>query len=373
MIGLTWIITTVLPLCFAIDIQTSELFIKKIDPALFNWASNASSSGYRFRASLANKPDLPSWLSYIYSERHAAGFIFGVPPPNSPSFNVDLISTNKDTYETQVKTIHLNVTDKQDPAKFEVHLKIDNLNVEDMFDSHRLQKLLNVFTSILWKSSKDNLYVTFLASAVRLGARLPLRPQEGEGVVIRLGSREEFSEELRELQDEVKPLWKFTSCPRDLKRTSVDRHFRSQGFILDWCSFRLVKLESESGNAHYKEAAADILGSSGWELPDKYLLPSRDYSSEILTTLIVPVSTLVVLWIFLSFILCFQHDSMSKKVDDEVTLAQYQAVQRATDTLRSMDSNRNTETSPRLTSERMDTCRPTPPPYSATKRIVADS
>lgn len=59
-------------------------------------------------------------------------------------------------------------------------------------------------------------------------------------VVIRLGSSTPFSQELNELQEEVKPLWKLRSCPRDFKRTSVERLFREARFALDWCSFRLV-------------------------------------------------------------------------------------------------------------------------------------
>lgn len=68
-----------------------------------------------------------------------------------------------------------------DPARFEVQLKIHNLNVEDLFDTHRLSRLLDVFRSRLWPGSRDDLHVTMLASAVQLGDRLPLRPSEGEG------------------------------------------------------------------------------------------------------------------------------------------------------------------------------------------------
>lgn len=58
---------------------------------------------------------------------------------------------------------------------------------------------------------------------------------------MRLGSEFMFSTELTELQEEVKPLWKVPVCPRDFKRTSVERFFRDAGFALDWCSFRLVR------------------------------------------------------------------------------------------------------------------------------------
>jgi hypothetical protein len=80
----------------------------------------------------------------------------------------------------KVKSIVLFV----DPAKYEVQMKVDNLNVEDMFDSYRLNLLLDVFRCELWRESEGDLYVTFLASAVHLGARHPLRPNEGEGLVL---------------------------------------------------------------------------------------------------------------------------------------------------------------------------------------------
>jgi alpha-sarcoglycan len=70
-----------------------------------------------------------------------------------------------------------------EPALYEVHLKVDKLDVEDMLDSGRYNHLLDVFRRTLWPDSRDDLYITFLASAVRLGARLPLNPTDGEGSV----------------------------------------------------------------------------------------------------------------------------------------------------------------------------------------------
>lgn len=60
-------------------------------------------------------------------------------------------------------------------------MKIDNLNVEDMFDVQTMDNLKDVLRKQLWKDSQDDLYLTFLASAVEMGARKPLNPEEGEG------------------------------------------------------------------------------------------------------------------------------------------------------------------------------------------------
>lgn len=55
---------------------------------------------------------------------------------------------NKHTYETRYKVLDMNVIERENLTKYEVHLKIDNLNVEDMFDRNRTQKLLDIFRSV---------------------------------------------------------------------------------------------------------------------------------------------------------------------------------------------------------------------------------
>lgn len=42
----------------------------------------------------------------------------------------------------------MNVLERENLTKYEVHLKIDNLNVEDMFDHNRTEKLLDIFRSV---------------------------------------------------------------------------------------------------------------------------------------------------------------------------------------------------------------------------------
>lgn len=62
-------------------------------------------------------------------------------------------------------------------------------------------------------------------------------------VVVFLSSAANFSENLLRLENETKPLEKLrkqSSCPRDFKRTTVDRLFRQLNFEIDWCAFELV-------------------------------------------------------------------------------------------------------------------------------------
>lgn len=135
-----------------------------------------------YQPSLLNSPDLPSWINYVYSDRHHRGILYGVPP-NTPDEEVDIeiIALNRRDYSTKTYLKTIQITEKLNPAKHEVQLKIDNLNVEDMFEVERMERLKDIFRKKLWQDSENDLYVTFLVSAVKLGARLPLNPKEGEG------------------------------------------------------------------------------------------------------------------------------------------------------------------------------------------------
>lgn len=59
-----------------------------------------------------------------------------------------IVGLNKHTYETRYKILDMNVLEKENLTKHEVHLKIDNLNVEDMFDRNRTEELLDIFRSV---------------------------------------------------------------------------------------------------------------------------------------------------------------------------------------------------------------------------------
>ena len=107
------------------------------------------------------------------------------------------------------------------------------------------RNLKGIFKHHLWKNSSQDLHLTSIASSIDVGYRRPVIPSEKDGVVLQLGSNSNFSEELYDLNRETTPLRSFTpACPRNFKRTSVERHFRGVNFALDWCAFRLMELES---------------------------------------------------------------------------------------------------------------------------------
>ncbi|XP_031771213.1 epsilon-sarcoglycan isoform X3 [Apis florea] len=347
------------------------------------------SDQFSYQPSLLNAPDLPSWIHYTYSKRDHHGFLYGVAPKNQKYFQLEIVGLNKYTYETRYKVLDMNVLEKENLTKYEVHLKIDNLNVEDMFNRNRTDELVDIFRKRLWKDAVD-LYVTFLASAVELGARLPLKPSEGEGVVIRLGSSMPFSQELNELQEEVKPLWKLRSCPRDFKRTSVERLFREARFALDWCSFRLVEQEQQSLQQESARRGPSVLDlpASGisehaewrWARSSRANIPTRSYFEEIVTTIFVSVILFFALAALLSTLLCLDHEKVKKRetstgegVSNNIQMVQYAVERGILKSLSAQPSSPNDSLlpSPRISNERCNPyIRPNPPPYTGPSNLV---
>ncbi|KRT80087.1 hypothetical protein AMK59_8667 [Oryctes borbonicus] len=397
---LFWIFNTI-SLINCGNVLMTEVFETVIDHTMFNWTFDGNPNQFVYQPSLFGAPDLPDWMSYIYSEKRNVGYLYGVPPSTTTEVTLDIIGLNRKTYETKRHQLVIVVVEKLSPAKYEVQLKIDNLNVEDMFDVDRMDRLKDVFKKHLWNDSEEDLYMTYLASAVDLGARLPLNPKEGEGVVVRLGSKAQFSDELAKLQDEVRPLLKVSPCPRDFKRTTVERYFREAGFALDWCSFSLISAmqDSETSSEELAKLTEQKLIENRWNAFSRNDVPQRSYIHEFLFTILVPMFVMTILAIILSIILCFHHEGIDDPLSEEffdnlyhictdyvrskrmrnsstTEITQYATINRVTYTLRSLSNQRDfTCLSPEMVGSRSHTnsptstisrglhCRPSPPPY----------
>lgn len=374
-----FIILGIFTLAYAKDanVLMTEVFAIQLDPLMFNWTFEDSNNQFVYQASLLNAPDLPSWINYIYSEQHHSGFLYGVPPKITETIPLEVVALNKRTYETRIENLDVIISEKLNSARYEVHLKIDNLNVEDMFDVDKMEALKNVFRKELWRDSSFDIYVTFLSSAIELGARKPLNPDEGEGVVIRLGSEFPFSAELLELQEEVRPLWKVPACPRDFKRTSVERFFREAGFALDWCSFRLVDnnnsaMHHTNGNLVMEEQEHHYESNDIWHSISKEDVPRRSYMHELLVSFLVPVIILIILGLLLSFLLCFESEDIASQIDDMSPdqINHAETIHRPVENIRTYNRDMTLSpdlcshsNSPNSTINRGLHCRPSPPPY----------
>ncbi|XP_058453341.1 epsilon-sarcoglycan isoform X2 [Malaya genurostris] len=371
------------------DVYVSELFSLRIEPRMFNWTFQGLTEQFLYRPSLEGYPDLPSWVRYMYSNEYHSGFLYGTPPEKTADSKVplEIIALNKQSYETKRIVLILTVHRKLPPRNV-IQMKIDNLNWVHMMDPGRIENLKNIFRNDLWQESRSDLHIIFMDSAVKLGARVPLKPQQREGVVVHLGSRADFSSRLLELQEEVKPLYKIASC--NYKRTSLQTTFENSGFKLDWCAFKLHAADDditamphhphESLNLGKGSELSTLHRSDKWDAPMKSEVPERNYSDEFAVSFAIPGMIFALLLSILTVILCFQHEKLQEyRPVQAVQMVQYLQQQPApsqTATLRSLKdapyedtlslrSSSPTESyypdgSPRIGNTYL---RPKPPPY----------
>ncbi|EDW52109.1 epsilon-sarcoglycan isoform X1 [Drosophila sechellia] len=295
--------------------NVGELFTYKIEPQLFNWTHQVISQQFRYRPSLKNYPDLPSWMRYMYSHEYHAGFLYGTPPASAAGkdLSLDVVALNRQNYETRRVVVTMFVAHKF-PTPNVVQMKINNLNWVHLMDPGRRENLRNIFRNDLWPNSKEDLSVVFMESAVNMGGRLPLRPQQREGVIVHVGSFAQFSPRLQELQEEVRPLYKLPSCT--YKRTSVQKIFENVGFKLDWCAFRMVGMESpteilfHSGKQNEQQVTEDLnqRQEDRWMGIAREDVPERNYIDEFAFAFAIPGMIFAILIGMLSAVLCFQHE-----------------------------------------------------------------
>ncbi|XP_054744634.1 epsilon-sarcoglycan isoform X3 [Anastrepha obliqua] len=307
-----------------------ELFSYKIEPLLFNWTHQVISEQFRYRVSLEGYADLPSWLRYKYSHEYHAGFLYGTPTDRlaDKTVRLDIVALNKQNYETRTAKLSIFVAQKL-PSLNIIQMKIDNLNWVHLMDPGRVENLRNIFRKDLWPESENDLSVVFMESAVNMGGRLPLRPQQREGVVVHLGSSAQFSSRLKELQEEVRPLYKLTTCT--YKRTSVQKVFENAGFKLDWCAFKTVGADISPEilfhNYGHRSHHENFKRTDRWVGIAREDVPDRNYIDEFAFAFAIPGMILAVLLGILSAALCFQHEKFDMASTYHPTTSTVQMVQ----------------------------------------------
>lgn len=161
-----------------------ELFTYKIEPVMFNWTHQVFNEQFRYTPSLKSYPDLPSWMRYMYSQEHHSGFLYGTPPRElaDKTITLEIVALNKQNYETRRSDLLITVQPKFHAPNV-IQMKIDNLNWVHLMDPGRVENLRTIFRKDLWPESDGDLSLVFMESAVNMGGRLPLSPQQHEGYV----------------------------------------------------------------------------------------------------------------------------------------------------------------------------------------------
>ena len=193
-----------------VSLRTEEgaVFVFLVTPQHFNFSSPSSSSSspgvLTYRASQRSQPSLPGWVSLEPLPAQQAGLLYGVPPSQGQT-SLEVLATNTETFDTSRLVVSLHTQTRAENL-YQVRLKIDNLNIEDVFDETRKGRLLSLFKTRFWTEATDDIHLSFAESALKVGGRRPLRPSSKDGVVVRLGSGHNFSSSLLDLDRETEPL-----------------------------------------------------------------------------------------------------------------------------------------------------------------------
>ena len=121
-------------------------------------------------------------MNFQFSKERQLGYIYGSPPQHyaNRKINIEIVGLNKRNYETRRIIIPIEFIEKAPPLN-RIEMKITNLNWVHLTDLGRVKNLKGIFIDDLWAESESDLSIVEMESAVKLGARLPLRPQNREG------------------------------------------------------------------------------------------------------------------------------------------------------------------------------------------------
>ncbi|XP_028967681.1 uncharacterized protein LOC108864448 [Galendromus occidentalis] len=242
------------------------------------------SNSVEHAASVVGYPDLPRWN---FIKPHKDDLLLYGSYPENDTLDVQIISTDQETFESTDRRFQLNVLPCRKPqANFEVEMKFMNYNIEDIFGTDVLQRLEAVMQN-LWSSSQ-RVYVSKVASVLDVGGRKPIDPRDKEGFIVRFAAEQNFSSELRGLELEVRQLRNRVPCPRHYKRTSVEWRFRELGLAPDWCGFRLFK-GTVAAQRVIPPEEIPIAPLPPFDGPDLDEMPRRTTTRDIFVSLLVPL------------------------------------------------------------------------------------
>lgn len=325
-----------------LPLKTTEAFYFSINEVVFNNSDFVADDGIiKYRPSLLSMPDLPKWMKFSYSDYYLDGFIYGVPEKEDV-VTIEVIATNTETFQTRRHLVLFEIMEREVTSRYEVQMKFSNLNVEDMFIGDRLERLLDIFSSILWKDKKENFYVTLLESALSHGGRRPPNPKEKDGVVVRIGALKDFSRELKNLEREVQSIRNREPCPKNYTRTAAERFFRDELFIPDWCGFRLLSDGRHAQITQEPSFQPILLTSNGFN-PPAITSETRDLLADFLLCIILPTVLASVLAAALSMIMFGRREGVEKRNREtpSMQMVQYASIHRASNNLRTLTAKRD--------------------------------
>ncbi|XP_078278778.1 epsilon-sarcoglycan isoform X4 [Rhinoraja longicauda] len=301
--------------------------------------ADAKNDPITFKTNLKGYPDRPGWLRYIQRTPYSDGVLYGSPTnenADEPTI-IEITAYNRRTYETARHSLILNIMASNDYSlPYQAEFFVKNMNVEEMLASEVIGDFLGAVKNV-WQPAHLN--AINITSALDRGGRVPLPINNmKEGVYVMVGTDLTFSSCLREVETPQNQ----QKCSQEMEPSiSCDKKFRAQ-FDIDWCKLSLVDKTKNPLEA-YKEVRGDgILPDDGEYKPPSTNLKSKDYYTDFVITLAVPVAVALVLFVILGYIMFCRREGVQKRdmQTPDIQLVHHSAIQKSTKELRNMSKNR---------------------------------
>ncbi|XP_072910304.1 epsilon-sarcoglycan isoform X2 [Hemitrygon akajei] len=299
-------------------------------PPYSNKLADSRNDPITFKTNLKGYPDRPGWLRYIQRTPYSDGVLYGSPTIENADKTtvIEVTAYNRRTYETARHTLIVNIMASNDyPLPYQAEFFVRNMNVEEMLASEVIGDFLGAVKNI-WQP--DRLNAINITSALDRGGRVPLPINNmKEGVYVMVGTDVTFSSCLREVETPQNQ----QKCSQEMEPSiSCDKKFRAQ-FDIDWCKLSLVDKSKTPSVAHEVERGDGILPDDGEYKPPLTNLKSKDYYTDFVITLAVPIAVALVLFVILGYIMFCRREGV-------IQLVHHSSIQKSTKELRNMSKNR---------------------------------
>ncbi|XP_043911083.1 alpha-sarcoglycan [Protopterus annectens] len=326
-----------------IEVNVGILHVYKLDiqdfhrefQALQNKNEFSTDDPMTFHPKLQNFPDLPRWLRFIQRTPYQSAFLYGNPmPEDAGQMTIEVTALNRRAYETVRQRIIFNIQPDTAPAlPYQVEFFLKNQDVEEVLPTAVQEKFKNAIES-LWPSA--NLKIVNITSALDRGGRVPLPlPGLKEGVYILVGSSVPFSKCLEEVMSEENQ----RRCKLQSSLNSCNYTISSQ-FLVDWCKLR--QPDKPLPTVPAPTPGDGILKDGGEYNPPAESLKSRDFYTDHLVTMLVPILLALLLLIILAYIMFCRREGLEKRDErtPDLQLFHHHTIQDNYSELRNMADNR---------------------------------
>lgn len=324
--GWIGILLMCMQLCKAVNITldaTVGIFLQK--ELLVQGFTSSPSDPVKFIASTSGSPDLPTWLRFEQREASDRAFIYGTPGHGVPSQVVlEVTAWNKTDYTTKRQDVVVNIDTSQDIPRYQAEFLVKNSSIDEFLERKESVNFVEKVKQI-WQPVPGGVKVTAVESKLDRKGRVPIPPQK-EGVFIAVGGASTY--------EVLKQEYRGCAGLRDSSNSKFPP------FDIDWCEFKLMDVVDSAvvvSNATTTVVSGEGYGESTYIAP-VFDSSARDFGSDFLLILILPLAVVVIIAIILAIIMfCFREGR--PKRDSETPrpqLSHHDSILRATFRLRQL-------------------------------------